>query len=168
MKNRTRIRTKKYKPRGVDAGAGLWAIMLNKPLLASQVDEIEAQARKSLDNLRLGGATLYDLQTLGMVTECVHLTDEKLWSFDEVQKNDVVYNAFMAVERSNIRHEKGLPIGLDSDGLVDAENLIVAWHDLVARMTLKQFNAAINAARKNFQSMKWACGDVVRLKEGVK
>jgi hypothetical protein len=23
------------------------------------------------------------------------------------------------------------------------------------------------AAQKNFQSMKWACGDVVRLKEGV-
>lgn len=160
-------RTKKYNPRKVDAGAGLWAITLNKPLLANQVDEIEQQARKSLDKLRLGGATLYDLQTLVMVTECVHLTDESLWSFDEVQKNDVVYSAFMAVERSNIRHEKGLPIGLDSDGLVDAENLIVAWHDMVARMSLKQFNWVVRAAQKNFLSMKWACGDVVRLKEGV-
>jgi hypothetical protein len=73
----------------------------------------------------------------------------------------------MAVERSNIRHKKGLPIGLDSDGLVDAENLIVAWHDMVARMSLKQFNWVVRAAQKNFLSMKWACGDVVRLKEGV-
>jgi hypothetical protein len=160
-------RAKKYNPRKVDAGAGLWAITLNKPLLANQVDEIEQQARKSLDKLRLGGATLYDLQTLVMVTECVHLTDERLWSFKEVQKNDVVYSAFMAVERSNIRHKKGLPIGLDSDGLVDAENLIVAWHDMVARMSLKQFNWVVRAAQKNFLSMKWACGDVVRLKEGV-
>jgi hypothetical protein len=160
-------RDKKYTPRKVDAGGWLWAINMHKPLLENQVNEIEMQARKSLDALKLGGATLYDLQTLVMVTECVHLTDESMWGFDEVQKNDVVYGAFMAVERSNIRHEKGMPIGLDSDGLVDVENLIVAWHDIVARISLKQFNAVINAARKNFQQMRWACGDVVRLKEGA-
>ena len=60
-------RTKKYKPRGVDAGAGLWAIQLNKPLTHGQVDEIEAQALASLDKLRLGGAKLYDLQTLAII-----------------------------------------------------------------------------------------------------
>jgi hypothetical protein len=160
-------RDKKYTPRKVDVGGGIWAIKLNKPLPADEVDVIEGEARKSLDALRLGGAKLSDLRHLGMITECVHLSDESLWGFHEIQKNDVVYNSFMAVERSNIRRQKGLPIGLDSDGLVDIENLIVAWHDMVARMSLKQFNEVVRAAQKNFLSMKWACGDVVRLKEGV-
>jgi hypothetical protein len=160
-------RDKKYTPRNIGTSGGIWAIKLNKPLPADEVDVIEGEARRSLDALRLGGAQLSDLRHLVMITECVHLSDESLWGFDEVQKNDVVYSAFMAVERSNIRHEKGLPIGLDSDGLVDIENLIVAWHDMVARMSLKQFNAVVRAAQKNFLSMKWACGDVVRLKEGV-
>ena len=160
-------RTKKYKPRVVDAGAGLWAIMINKPLPSDEVDKIEEQARKSLDALRLGGATKKDLRMLVTIIECIHLLDDKHWSIVEIEKNDVIYNAFKSIESSNNRNEQGKPIGLDADGLVDIENLIVCWHDLVARVLVKDYNAAVIAANKNIANMKWACGDVVRLKEGV-